>query len=243
MDAIIIDDEVSGRESLSVLLGKYCPEIKIVGTADSVKDGLRLLEKTAPQVVFLDIEMPDGTGFELLSSLKTINFQFIFVTGFDNYAIRAFQFSAVDYLLKPINSSLLVQAVKKLKSSVNLHLPVVQLEVLEANNAEIQKLIIATENKTYVIDLSNIVRCQADNYYTIFFLKDGTKIISSKTLKEYSMMLEELNFLRIHQSHLINISFIEDYRFGVENFVLLQNHEKIEISRRRKKIFLEKLAS
>ena len=243
MDAIIVDDEKGARESLSALINRHCEGVNIIGTAISVSEAHSLLSRLKPQLVFLDIQMPDGTGFDLLTGLKNIDFQFIFVTAFDNYAIKAFQFSAVDYLLKPVSPTLLVQAVEKLKKRVNISLPSNQIGVLESNKTKIEKLIITTENKVHVLQLSNIVRCQADNYYTIFVLKDGEKVIASKTLKEYSSMLEGLNFLRIHQSHLINLSFIEDYKFGTENFVLLQNQEKIEISRRRKKMFLEKLSS
>ena len=243
MRAVIIDDEKKGRETLQSFINSYCQSLEIVGNAGNVAEGLSLIDNVNPEVVFLDIQMPDGTGFDLLNRVTKINFQFIFVTAFDNYAIKAFQFSAVDYLLKPVNPTLLVKAVEKLKDKVNFHLPSTQIEVLEANQSKIEKLIITTENKTHVLQVSDIIRCQADNYYTIFVLKDDTKVVASKTLKEYTSMLEELNFLRIHQSHLINLSFIEDYRFGPTNYVLLQNKEKIEISRRRKKAFLEKIAS
>jgi len=242
MEAIIIDDEKNARESLAIQLKKYCPKINIIGTAISVADGLAKIKSLKPQLVFLDIQMPDGTGFDLLKQLTDINFQFIFVTAFDEYAIKAFQFSAVDYLLKPIQPTLLIDAVEKASLRVDYHLPIQQLQVLESNNDKIEQLIISTENDTHILPLKNIVRCQSDNYYTIFYLQDGKKIIASKTLKEYATILEEINFLRVHQSHLINLSYIKDYKFGTENYVVLKNNEKIEISRRRKKLFLEKIS-
>jgi len=240
MDAVIIDDEKNARESLATLIATHCKDITIIGTAVSVTDAQNLLETLKPALVFLDIQMPDGTGFDLLTRLKSIEFQFIFVTAYDNYAIKAFQFSAVDYLLKPIQPNLLIDAVKKARLSMDNHLPAKQLKVLENNHRKIEQLIITSENDTHILLLNDIVRCQADNYYTIFFMLDGKKVIASKTLKEYATILEEVNFLRIHQSHLINLSYIEDYKFGTENYVLLKNKDKIEISRRRKKLFIEK---
>ena len=146
MNAIIIDDEINARESLYFLVNKHCPDINILNTGVSVEEGAQLIQHLKPDIVFLDIEMPDGTGFDLLTQLKEINFQFIFVTAFNNYAVRAFQFSAVDYLLKPVNPTLLVQAVEKLKQITPIHSPAIQLKVLEENIEKIEKIIIKTEN-------------------------------------------------------------------------------------------------
>lgn len=243
MNALIIDDEINARESLRFLLTKHCPEINILNTGVSVEEGVQLILHMQPDIVFLDIEMSDGTGFDLLTQLKDINFQFIFVTAFNNYAVRAFQFSAVDYLLKPVNPTLLIQSVEKLKQVTSTHSPANQLKVLEDNIEKIEKIIIKTENETHTIQLSDIVRCQADNYYTIFILQNDTKIIASKTLKEYANILEELNFFRTHQSHLINLACVENHKFGNISYVYLNNGDKIELSRRRKKPFLEKITS
>lgn len=237
--ALIIDDEENGRETFISLIKRYCPEIDLAGEADGVKSGLESITRHQPDVVFLDIEMPDGTGFDLLSQIDYVNFEVIFVSAYDKYAIKAFQFSAVDYLLKPVSPELLKQSVKKLKTSVDVLDLKRKIDTLLGNVKKPNKIVLPTSEGIHIVKVENIVRCNADGYYTVFHLNDSSKITVSKTLKEYSETLESLNFFRTHQSHLINLDFVERFVNTEGGYVVMQNSDQVAVSRRKKKQLME----
>ncbi len=241
MKAVVIDDEENGRNSLVGLINNYCPEIEIVGEAFDVKSGIELIKRLNPYVVFLDIEMPDGTGFDLLSKLDSVEFEVVFITAFEKYAIKAFQFSAVDYLLKPLNSDLLIASVQKLKRTKNVEGLDKKIDTLLDNIKKIDKLVLPTAEGIHVVRVENIIRCLADDYYTIFYTKDGNKITVSRTLKEYAETLENLNFFRTHRSNLINLDYVDRFVNTDGGYVVMQNGDSVEVSRRRKKLLLEAL--
>ncbi len=243
--AIIIDDEKKSRLALVSLLERYCPNVIISGEAPGVQTGIKQIKENKPDVIFLDIQMQDGSGFRLLESFDEIKFEIVFTTAFDQYAIKAIKYSALDYLLKPIIPEELIEAVRKVEekkiiknSNINQNIDVL-LDNLKTTNAESKKIILTTAEKIHVIHVSEILRCESDNYYTNFFFTDGTKLLISKTLKENERMLKDHNFIRPHKSHLINVSYIKGYMKNDGGFILMSDNSKVPVSRRRKELIIE----
>lgn len=243
--AIIIDDEKKSRLALVSLLERYCPNVIISGEAEGVQTGIKQIKENKPDVIFLDIQMQDGSGFRLLESFDEVNFEIVFTTAFDQYAIKAIKYSALDYLLKPIIPEELIEAVRKVEekkiiknSNINQNIDVL-LNNLKSNNAESKKIILTTAEKIHVIHVSEILRCESDNYYTNFFFTDGTKLLISKTLKENERMLKDHNFIRPHKSHLINVAYIKGFMKNDGGFILMSDNSKVPVSRRRKELIIE----
>ena len=240
--AIIIDDEKDGRTVLSTLIKLYCPQVEIIGESSSGEQGLIMIEELNPALVFLDIEMPGMNGFSLLKKLKEINFEVIFVTAHHHYALKAIKHSALDYLLKPVDKTELIEAIGKFKISSSVNERMAYLLENETKDLSELKQIILNVREGYVFsEINEIVRCEADGNYTTVFFKNGDKQVASKTLKEFENLLSEHNFWRIHKSHLINLKYLKKYIKGEGggNVVMTDNSE-IEVSRRNKDAFLKK---
>ncbi len=239
INAIIIDDEERARNTLSSLLLNYCPEINVLATCSNVPDGGLAINKHKPDVVFLDIEMPDYNGFELLGFFREIDFDIIFVTAYSEYAIKAFEISAVDYILKPIDIDQLKNSVEKLKQK-KLHSQMQeQIELLKESykGDDIRKIALSMSNGLTFVEVADIVLLEADGAYTTFYLKDGQKILVSKKLKFYEDILSNRSFFfRTHRSYFINVNFIKKYSRS-ENAILMDNGTSINISRDRKQEF------
>jgi two-component system LytT family response regulator len=237
--AIIIDDEERARNTLSSLLLNYCPEVNILATCSNVPDGVLAINKHKPDVVFLDIEMPDYNGFELLGFFREIDFDIIFVTAYSEYAIKAFEISAVDYILKPIDIDQLKNSVEKLKQK-KLHSQMQeQIELLKESykGDDIRKIALSMSNGLTFVEIADIVLLEADGAYTTFYLKDGQKIVVSKKLKFYEDILSNRSyFFRTHRSYFINVNFIKTYSRS-ENAILMENSFSVTISRDRKQEF------
>lgn len=236
--AVIIDDERNSRQVLIDMLNKYCVDVKILGEASGCKEGIQLVKEVKPQLVFLDIQMSDGTGFNFIEEIDEINFEVIFVTAFDQYAIRAIRFSALDYLLKPVNPQELIQAIEKYKERVLAGTISKRLDVLLQNiapgKAKPQKIVLSTSEGFHVINPDDIVRCQSDSYYTNFYFIDGKRIIVSKTLKEYEELLHDFGFVRPHKSHLLNMKYIKSYVRADGGYIVMQDGLQIPVSRRKR---------
>ena len=243
MRAVIIDDEVAVRNSANTLLNLYCPDIEIVGQAEGVKEGIELLGKEKPDIAFLDVEMPDGTGFDIVNALPDRQFAIIFITGHDGYAIRAFKLSAIDYLLKPIDPEELSRAVEKARTSLQLKSMTYETTALQDNleKSASEKVVLKDGEKVYLIDVSDIMHCQSDNSYTHFYLHDGRKIMVSTTLKEYERMLEVSDFFRVHQSHLVNLHHIDHFDKRDGGRIILKNNVEIPVSHRKKEALLRRI--
>lgn len=239
INAILIDDEERARNTLSSLLSNYCPEINVLATCSNVPDGVLAINKHKPDVIFLDIEMPDYNGFELLGFFREIDFDIIFVTAYSEYAVKAFEISAVDYILKPIDIDQLKNSVEKLKQK-KLHSQMQeQIELLKDSyrGDDIRKIALSMSNGLTFVEVSDIVLLEADGAYTTFYLKDGQKILVSKKLKFYEDILSNRSyFFRTHRSYFINVNFIKTYSRG-ENAILLENDFSVTISRDRKQEF------
>jgi two-component system LytT family response regulator len=239
--SIIIDDEQPARESLKNYLVGFCPEVEIISMADSVKTGLEAIRELSPALVFLDIEMPDGNGFDLLKQLETISFKIIFVTAFTDYAINAIKFHAVDYLVKPVNITELQNAVKKVREELDQHIFSQNLEELKRylHNPEekIRKIVIPDVKGFVVLELQQILYCEADGYCTNFILADDRKITSSRNLKYYEELISDFDFLRVHHSYLINTQYIISYLH--EGTIVLKGNKSVPLGNSFKKRFLE----
>ena len=236
--AVIIDDEKASREALHGLLKRYCKNVDLIGQADGYKSGLELLKSHKPDVVFLDIQMPDGTGFKLLEDIENIDFEVIFSTAFDQYAIKAIKYSALDYLLKPVNPEDLINSIEKLeaklkrgKDNVNIRF---LIDSMKNKGNESKKIVLSTSEGMHIVEIDNIIRCESEDYYTKFFFNDGKSIMVSRTLKENEEMLSDYNFIRSHKSHLVNIRYIKSFLKMDGGSILMKDGTNIPVSRRKR---------
>ncbi len=235
MKALIVDDEVSNRENLQQLLQRYAPDVQVCALAENVDEAIKAIRAHRPQLVFLDIQLQDQSGFDLLKQLDEINFEIIFVTAYDQYGIQAVKFAALDYLLKPIDIDELKLAVGKARNAVqqkqkNERLDYL-LDYLKDDNQVKPRIALPMFGETRYVNINDIVRCEADNTYTRFMLTGGEQILVSKTLKEYADMLVNYGFLRTHQSHLINIAYIKSWLREDGGSLLLTDQTKIPVSK------------
>ncbi len=246
MKTIIIENESQIRLGLKTLLETFCPEIDLLGEAEGVASGFKLIQQTNPDLIFLDVEMDDGTGIDLLKLLPKRNFQVIFVTAYDKYAVEAFRFSAIDYLLKPVDPEDMVQAVAKAKKQMKNAAFEMQLATLshnlDASSKSSQKLIVKESDTLHVLKISEIISCEAAGSYTTFHLSNDTSILVSKNLKEYQKLLESHGFLRIHHSHLVNLDQIVRYEKSGGGKVFLTNQQSLPVSFRRREELLKNLS-
>jgi two-component system LytT family response regulator len=245
---VIIDDEYHIRDTLVNMLGMNCPDVKVVGQASGVASGIAAIKELQPDLVFLDIQMKDGTGFDLLYGLSSIDFKVIFVTAYDHYALQAFRFSAVDYLLKPVNPEQLMEAVTRAGNLIHDDFKK-QMKVLEENLKSVsnknKKIILRTAESIHLLDVGNIICCDSDNSYTTVHTVEGEKIIVSRTLKDYEEMLTECGFYRVHKSYLINLVHIKRFDRLDGGYIVMTNGLKIPVaSRKRDEMLgmLEKMA-
>ncbi|WP_421873449.1 LytR/AlgR family response regulator transcription factor [Marinoscillum sp.] len=243
MRAVIIDDEPSLRESTKTLLGIYCPEVTVVGEADGVKTAVELIRSSKPDLVFLDIEMRDGLGFDVLHVFPDRAFAVIFVTGHNEYAVKAFKISAIDYLLKPIDPEELERAVTKAQTNLHRSVSGMQIQTLahQLNNRELTKIVLKDSEKVYLIDIAEIVRCESSDNYTRFFLTDKRSILVSTTLKEYEKLLDSQSFFRTHQSHLVNLRHIDHYDKREGGTLVMKDQSRLPVSVRKKEQLLKAL--
>lgn len=244
---ILIDDESRLLSSLQTMLTRNCPQLEVVAACRSADEALIKIAETSPDLVFLDIAMPGKDGFALLEEIGDVKFRIIFVSAYDQYSLRAFRFSAVDYLLKPVDEEQLIVAVKKAEQSIlpeqalqkSIHALVHNLR--PSTNTQEKKLCLTTFTGFHVINLSDIIYCEAEGPYTHFHLLYGKKICVSRPLADYELLLSENDFLRVHKSFLINLHHTSEYRRGEGGIVVMSNGAEIEISRRKKELFLEKI--
>ena len=242
MRAVIIDDMPLAIANLTQELEDGFPDIEIVGTAGGVIEGAKLLRKLDTDILFLDINMEDGDGFDLLDILSTLNFHVIFTTASEDYAIKAFQYSAVDYLLKPIDTEMLEKAIAKVKSSATVSSD--QIEIIKSNVKEgplRNKIALNTQEEIRVVLFEDIIRCASMDNYTQFFMQDGSKILVTKTLKDFEKALPGDIFLRVHQSHLVNRNMIKSYIKTEGGYLMMKNGEHVPVSVRKKPLIMKSL--
>ena len=240
--SLIVDDEVNNRELISNLLNSFCQEISVVGSAQSVETAYKAINELKPDLVFLDVEMADGTGFDLLKLFPKVDFKVIFVTAHQEFAIEAFKFSVVDYLLKPISPANLILAVKKATESISNDELTEKYQILVNNVSESvkqkKKIVLKTMERIYSVDISDIVRMESDGNYTKVYLHDGKRIMVSKTMKEFDELLTDVGFVRVHHSHLINMNFLFCFEKG-EGHIVMKDNSTVPVSNRKKDQLLE----
>lgn len=238
MRAILIDNEISNLENLRTLLEKHCPQVTIMALAHNVNDAVDAIEKHLPHLVFLDIQMGEQTGFDVLKLLPKRNFEVIFVTAYDQYGIQAVKFAALDYLLKPIDIEELINAVNKAEHKLATQTQTSQLDFLlqqlKKPVTSVSTIALQMQSEIRYVTLSEIIRCEADNTYTYFFLANSEKILVSKSLKEYADLLRPNGFLRTHQSHLVNPKYVKSWLKEDGGVLLLTSGEKIPVSKPNK---------
>lgn len=243
INAIIIDDEPRCIKTLSHDLGEYCPQVKILEQCASAKDGLKAIRQLQPDLLFLDINMPWMSGLELLEVVGEINFDVIFTTAHDQYAVQAFRLSAIDYLLKPVDYQELITAVKKVESKRS-HITQEQLGHLKENMdpaSSLQRVGIPTKAGIDFVLVQDILYCEADSNYTFVHLTDNKKLYSAKTLKDFDQLLGTTEFCRIHQSFLINLNHLKKYYRGDGGYVEMMNGVSLNVSRAKKEELLGKI--
>ncbi len=245
LKAVIVEDEESGRETLKNYLSTYCKDVELVGMADSVKSGVPLIKEKNPDIVFLDVEMPYGNGFDLLEQFDNIQFEVVFVTAFSQYAIKALNLSASYYILKPVDIDELVAAVEKIKekklskSEMPSHTKVL-IDNLKSINNQSKKIILPILEGFEVISISEVIRCEAQDNFTQFHLKSGKKLLICRTLKFYEECLVDFDFVRIHKSHLINMQYVIKYTKGKGGFITMSDGSQVDVSPNKRDEFLMK---
>jgi len=243
---IVIDDMDNIRQKNVAVIKQYCPNVAVIAEADGVASGVAAIKKYLPDLVFLDVEMQDGTGFDLLQQLSPIDFKVIFVTAFQEFAIKAFRFSAIDFLLKPLDPAELIDAVKKAQETLSKEMLELQFSTLFSNierPRNLQKIILKTAEKVYSIHVQDIIRCESEKNYTTFYMVNGQKLLVSTTLKEYETMLLPMGFFRTHQSHLINMLYFDHYIKTDAGSIIMKDKTAIPLSVRKKEEFLNSLNS
>lgn len=244
--AVIVEDETRGLNNLKNLLAQYCSDVNIVGTATSIKEAAKLFDDMdeMPDLAFLDISLPDGLVFQLLNMLDPLDFEIIFVTAYEEYAIKACEYSSIGYILKPIDPDNLVDAVNRVKSKkskyINKRLEIFN-NVYHNNPNAFRKMSISALDGIYFIDIQNIVRFEAEDNYTHIFMDDGERITASKTIKSFEDMLGPYNFYRVHKRHVINLNYMRKFVKGDGGYLIMDDEKRIEVSRRRRPAFMEQI--
>lgn len=244
MKAILIDDEKHNLENLEALLQTYCPHVQVAATAMNAADGKTAILQHHPDLVFLDIQMPGKSGFDLLRELSQYNFEVIFITAYDQYAIQAIKFAAVDYLLKPVNIEELQDAVSRALVNNRQKKQNLQLEnliQLLQQQKEAHRIALTTLRETRFIPTTEIIRCESSNNYSIFYLANGEKLTVSKPIYEYEELLKSYGFIRCHQSHLINKQYVKSWVKEDGHYLLFENGTQVPVSRNRKEQVMQAL--
>lgn len=244
MNVVIVDDEATVRNAISSLLSEHFPGISIMATAGTIEEGYEAIVKLKPDLVFLDIGLPDGTGFDLLKRFPQIPFKIIFVTGHQEYALDAIKVSALDYVLKPVDTDELIRAVEKAREVINHEEQQLKFQALKENlqsRKVLKRIILHTSDHLQLISVSEIIRAEADSNYTSFSLSGGKRILVSRTIKEFEGLLTGSGMIRVHQSHLVNINYIDRFVKKDGGYLLLKEGTKIPVSPNLKKKVMQAL--
>lgn len=237
---LIIDDEKRTRDLIHKMILSFDLDVECFTKGESIESGIKAISEHQPDIVLLDVQLPDGTGFDVLNRIPDRNFKVIFITAHEEYAIRAIKLDALDYLLKPVDKEELKTAITKAITEI-----VSFQQTNSTNNQSIdpkkKRLVLKTLESVHVVDLKNIIRCEADRNYTTFYLLTGNKIVISKTLKEFESLLSNYNFMRIQQSHLINLDYVERYDKINGGHVVMQDNSQIPLSPSKRDLFFKSL--
>jgi two-component system LytT family response regulator len=234
ISVVVIDDEPRARETIINILALSNTELQIIGEANDVQSGYDLIIKSNPDLVLLDINLPDGNGFDLIKKFEQINFKLIFITAHEEYAIKAFRISALDYILKPVTAAHLLTAIDKACNHIKREDTELKFATFLSNLEKIRKIVLKTSESIHIININDIIRCEADVNYTTFYLLNSERLLVSKTLKEYAELLEPTGFYRTHQSHLVNIEHISRYDRMEGGHLVMIDNSIVPVSTRKK---------
>lgn len=248
MNTVIIDDELHARETIRTIVESQVNSINFVGEAADVTSSVKLIDKCKPDLIFLDINLPDGNSFDILKRINHKQFKVIFITAYHEFAIQAIKFSAFDYILKPVNPAELIQAVNKVLLEHNTPSDLgTKLDTFFSNINQItpaqKKIVIKTSDKIHIVDIRNIIRCESDNSYCTVFINNGTKVVVSKNLKAYEEMLTPVGFMRVHQSHLVNCNYISYFDKQDGGSLVMTDNAYIPVSAQKRPVLTEFLES
>jgi two-component system, LytTR family, response regulator len=243
---ILVDDEVRGLNSLKKMLEHNCPQVNIIAECQDASSALGKIKTLEPQLVFLDISMPGKNGFDLLNEIDNIRFEIIFVTAHNDYTLQAFRYSAIDYLMKPVDEDLLAEAVKRAAKRISNETLHNNVDAFLYNLGRLQdprkmKLCIPDLKGFQVFALADIIYCEGESCYTIFHLVNGEQYTASRTIVEYELLLQDSGFCRIHKSYLVNLVHVKEYQKGEGGIVVLSDNSEVEVSRRKKDLFINKM--
>jgi two-component system, LytTR family, response regulator len=243
----IIEDEEKTASHLQTILNEYCNEVELVGVASSIEAAVTLLNSVAVDLVLSDINLPDGNSFAIFERLENIDFKIIFITAFEEYALKAIKFSAFDYLMKPIDPLELIAAIRKAQKQLEKEHAAIKMEALLTNvrdfSEHLKKIVLKTSESIYIIDVQDIISCESDSSYTKFALLDGRKIMVSRVLKEYDEMLNGSGFFRVHKSHLVNINHIDRFNKTEGGYLVMKDGSNIPVSQRKREKIISLLES
>ncbi len=239
LTVLIIDDEQLSRETISVIVQQYCENAIVIGEAIGIKDGLKAIKELNPDIILLDIQLEDGSGFELLRMIEPVRSSVIFITAYEEYAVKAFKTAAIDYLLKPVDIGELQAALRKAREQKQKATIEAQLNILLTNfdqmsSSQNQKIVLKTNDQIHILAPNEIMHVEADGSYAKFFLVNKTKILVSKTIKEYEEILDKKHFVRIHQSHLVNMMYASRFEKRNGGFLILKDGTSLPVSSRKK---------
>ncbi|HFA48010.1 MAG TPA: response regulator transcription factor [Bacteroidetes bacterium] len=243
--AIIVEDEIRSMNNIKNLLRKHCPEVELIGDALNIEEALELFEDPAfqPDIAFLDISLPDGLVFKMLDQLRPVNFEIVFITAYNEHAIKACEYSSIGYILKPIDPDELIQAVSRVRvtrsEKMGQRIEIFNKQLRNPNAFE--KMSISAIDGIYFVSIKDIVRFEAEDNYTHIFLQNKERITASKTIKAYEDMLASVNFYRVHKRHVINLNYMRKFIKGDGGYLIMDDGKKIEVSRRRRPAFMEQM--
>ena len=245
LKAVVIEDEPKTREAITNIINRLCDDIEVVATGNDIKSGIDAIYSGRPDIVLIDVELADGNAFDILRHIFNIDFQIIFVTAHEGYALKAIKFNAFDYILKPFSVEELTTAVNNAAKEVNRKKSELYIESLlqSIDTRENKRIVLKTADEIHLVNISDIINCEADSSYTHFYLKDGTQLTVSMHLKEYEELLKEYHFFRVHHSHLVNLNEVRKFHKTNNAWVLMCNGRKIPVSSRKKELLLKKFNS
>lgn len=240
---VLVEDEPKSRQGMKTLLARYCPDVEVVGEAGSVKEARACITENDPDLIFLDISLPDGEGFDVTDHFPDRRFGIIFTTAHEEYALRAFRVSAVDYLLKPVSYPDLQQAMARFRERRPQTVPDKRIDVLRsAMEQQVTRLAVPTLQGFEVVLIDDIVRCEADSNYTRFHLAQGQPLLASRSLAHYESLLESLPFVRVHHKHLVHLRYVKKYHRGRGGYIEFADGSQVEVAARKKDEFMEQMA-
>lgn len=244
MTTVIIDNEEPARAYLREMIGLFCPEVQILASATGVEDGIQTIKKYLPDFVFLDVEMDDGSGFDLIEQLADDQLKVIFTTAYDKYAVNAIRLSAIDFLLKPIDGDELIKAVDRVKQKVSAEEQQKSMEALRSNlsTTDEPKIVLKDQSHVYLVKVNDIVYCSGEGSYTTFYLKNEEQIIISKNLKVYEKILPKNQFYRTHTSYIVNLFLVKKIAKGLQDIVVMEDDSQIPVSVRRKSELMKRFS-